>query len=49
MGLIGSTDHFAFTLVVEVKGSVEIRVLAPIGKKTLRLEANAIMQELKKN
>ena len=39
VGRLGSSDHFAMLMEVEVKGSIENRILAPIGKKKLREEA----------
>jgi len=34
-------------LEVEIEGSVETKVLAPIGKKILRSEAEKLIKELK--
>jgi len=46
---IESSDHYPMIIEVLVDGSIERRVLALIGKKILRKEAEKIMKEMMEN
>ena len=46
---IGFSDHYPMIIEVLIDGSIERRVLAPIGKKILRKETEKIMKEMMEN